>query len=90
VAQKAGLKLVAAHTSTASEWQYYQWRHALLFPAQGKPSAFWSPGQAAQQEPRSMQILMHWARRLYLQRWISRVLDATGLGDNFVFVLQKS
>lgn len=90
VARKAGLKLVAAHTRTASEWQYYQWRHALLFPGAGKRSAFWSPDHVAEQEPRSMQILIHWARRLHLQRWISRLLDAAGLGDNFVFVLQKS
>jgi SAM-dependent methyltransferase len=90
VAQEAGLRLVKARTLTASEWQYYQWRHALLFPPAGRRSAFWSPGQVEVQEPRHMQILIHWARRLHLQRWISRLLDALGLGDNFVFVLQKS
>jgi len=89
VAEAAGLKLISARTVTASEWQYYQWRHALLFPAAGQRSAFWSPGQVPEPEHRVARVLIGLARRLYLQRWISRVLDAVGMGDNFAFVLQK-
>jgi SAM-dependent methyltransferase len=89
VAEAAGLKLVRAATVTASEWQYYQWRHALLFPAVGQRSAFWSPGQAIEPEHRLTRVVIGLARRLHLQRWISRVLDGLGMGDNFVFVLQK-
>ncbi len=90
VAEAAGLKLVSARTTTASEWQYYQWLHSLEFPqAPGQRSAFWSPGQATAPEHERARVLIALARRLHLQRWISRVLDALGQGDNFVFVLEK-
>lgn len=88
VAEKAGLRLVRAETVTASEWQYYQWRHVVLFPKQGRRSAFWSSGD---QEPerRLPRLLIGLGRRFHLQRWISRVLDLLGLGDNHVFILLK-
>lgn len=89
LAEAAGLRLVSARTMTASEWQYYQWRHALLFPAPGQRSAFWSPGQVPEPEHKFARILIGVARRLHLQRWISRILDIAGQGDNFVFVLEK-
>jgi SAM-dependent methyltransferase len=76
VAQEAGLKLARARTVTASEWQYYQWRHALTFPAAGQRSAFWSPGQVPEPERKYARIAIGLARRLHLQRWISRLLDA--------------
>jgi hypothetical protein len=89
VAEGAGLTLSSTRTVTASEWQYYQWRHALLFPAAGKRSAFWSPGQVPEPEQKFARVLIGLARRLHLQRWISRILDVLGQGDNFVFVLEK-
>jgi 2-polyprenyl-3-methyl-5-hydroxy-6-metoxy-1,4-benzoquinol methylase len=34
-------------------------------------------------------VMIGLARRLHLQRWISRILDVLGQGDNFVFVLEN-
>ncbi|HYS45808.1 MAG TPA: class I SAM-dependent methyltransferase [Rhizomicrobium sp.] len=89
VAARAGLKLVKTETATASEWQYYQWRHVSLFPRQGQRSSFWSSGQAPEAEHGYARILIGLGRRLGLQRWISRALDLARLGDNHVFILQK-
>ncbi len=88
VAERAGLAIMSCRTTTPSEWQYYQWRHVLLFPAQGERSAFWSSGEG-RHLPRFWRALIGIARRLRLQAWISRLFDMTGRGDNFVFVLQK-
>jgi SAM-dependent methyltransferase len=90
VAARAGLKLVKMETATASEWQYYQWRHALLFPRPSERSAFWSSGQVPEAEHKFARILIGLGRRLKLQRWISRVLDLLHVGDNRIFVLQKT
>lgn len=87
VARQAGLELVAASTITASEWQYYQWEHVRTFPAPREKSAFWS-GASRAFRPLGDRLVAK-ARRWSLHRWISRLLDALGLGDNFVFVLQK-
>ena len=87
VARQAGLELVTAKTITASEWQYYQWEHLLTFPAPRERSSFWSSGTG--KPSRLGKELAFRARRLSLHRWISRLLDATGFGDNLVFVLQK-
>ncbi len=89
VAEQAGLKLVGAKTVTASEWQYYQWLHAALFPGHGQRSVFWSDGVASRPIPSLLRVIIGVARRLRLQGWISRLLDGLGAGDNFVFVLQK-
>jgi SAM-dependent methyltransferase len=86
-AREAGLELVSAKTITASEWQYYQWEHVLTFPALRERSSFWSDGTG--KASRLGKGLVWRARRLSLHRWISRLLDVLGFGDNFVFVLQK-
>lgn len=88
VARGAGLSVIHCETMTASNWQYYQWRHVLLFPRRGEKSAFWSSGITGTPSliPR---LVIALARRLYLQLWISRLLDFIGLGDNYVFILQK-
>jgi len=86
-AHEAGLELASASTITASEWQYYQWEHILTFPAPRERSSFWSDG--TRKSSRLGRELAGRARRLSLHRWISRLLDVLGFGDNFVFVLQK-
>jgi SAM-dependent methyltransferase len=89
VAESAGLRLERARTTTASIWQYYQWKHVVQFPEQGKRSAFWSAGQVEpKDDPRRERWIAH-ARKWRLHLWISRVLDALGLGDNHVFILRK-
>jgi 2-polyprenyl-3-methyl-5-hydroxy-6-metoxy-1,4-benzoquinol methylase len=89
IAEEAGLRLRSSETTTASEWQFYQWVHIRQFPKRGERSAFWSPGMV---EPKPSKWIDDWiakGHRHHLQRPISRVLDAFGLGDNQVFVLEK-
>jgi len=89
LAREAGLTMVCARTATHSEWQYYQWVHAMQFPERGRRSAFWSPGRVEPKRRRILDFLVDNARRFRLHRPITRVLDALGLGDNHVFILQK-
>jgi 2-polyprenyl-3-methyl-5-hydroxy-6-metoxy-1,4-benzoquinol methylase len=89
VAESAGLKLQSARTTTASIWQYYQWKHVVQFPEQGKRSAFWSAGQVEPKDDPRRERWIARARKWWLHVWISRVLDAVGLGDNHVFILRK-
>lgn len=89
VAEAAGLKLVSASTVTASEWQYYQWRHAECFPAAGQRSAYWDdPAGSVVKQP-FLRMLIGLAYRWKLSVWTSRLFDALGTGDNFVFLFQK-
>jgi SAM-dependent methyltransferase len=89
VARRAGLSLVKSKTITASDWQFYQWRHVLTFPRRGEKSSFWVPGQVPEIPHKFLDGLVDDARRVRLHRWISRVLDMFGVGDNNVFILQK-
>jgi SAM-dependent methyltransferase len=87
VAREAGLKVCAGATRTASDWQYYQWRHAAEFPEPGEKSRFWSFILLPRRTLLSRLIGLSY--RLRLHRLISRLLDGFGVGDNHVFVLQK-
>jgi len=89
VAKRAGLLVEKSETSTASEWQFYQWAHVLQFPERGQRSAFWSPGAVRPKQHKILDKFVHNARRYRVHRWISRVLDIAGLGDNYVFILRK-
>jgi hypothetical protein len=89
VAEQAGLNVEATRTTTASAWQFYQWKHVIQFPAQAQRSAFWSPGQVTPREDRRRERMAQRAWRWRMHIWISRLLDMFGLGDNHVFVLRK-
>jgi SAM-dependent methyltransferase len=90
LAKNAGLVFRRRKIITASEWQYYQWRHILSYPAFGESSDFWAPG-AQNRKPisRMADRLLGQARRFSLQQWISRALDIVRLGDNQLFFLRK-
>jgi SAM-dependent methyltransferase len=89
VARSAGLKLESVRTTTASEWQYYQWVHVMQFPERGKRSAFWSAGSVEPRRHARWDMFIDTARKYRMHRWISRILDFVGLGDNCVFILRK-
>jgi 2-polyprenyl-3-methyl-5-hydroxy-6-metoxy-1,4-benzoquinol methylase len=89
VAERAGLKLESARTTTASAWQYYQWKHVVQFPERGQRSAFWLAGQVEPKDDQRRERLIAGARKYWLHAWISRVLDVVGAGDNHVFILKK-
>ena len=88
VARQAKLALTGVRTITASEWQYYQWRHVATFPQLGEKSAFWCPDDVEARGHRSDRLVRK-ARDRGLHRTISRVLDGLGIGDNRVFFLRK-
>ncbi len=89
-ARRAGLEVVRARTVTASEWQYYQWMHVLQYPPRGEPSGFWSAKGRVRHVSPFLDRSVSQGRRLRLHRYISRLLDVLGLGDNFVFILRKA
>ena len=87
-AKSAGLELVQVKTITNSAWQLFQWYHVLAFPAKGERHSFWSTGSV----PKAgflIRQLVAFGQRFQMHRWISRVLDWAGLGDNHVFILKK-
>lgn len=89
-AEQAGLVMVDAKTLTNSEWLYYQWIHLFSYPNPGEPSTFWLQNQHAVtvRESRIRKILarMH---RTKINHLLTRLFDSIGLGDNYLFVLQK-
>ena len=89
VAEDAGLRLESTRTTTASAWQFYQWHHVVQFPQQGQRSAFWSGGQVTPKQDPRRERWIRGAHKWRAHLWISRTLDALGLGDNHVFILKK-
>jgi 2-polyprenyl-3-methyl-5-hydroxy-6-metoxy-1,4-benzoquinol methylase len=88
-ARQAGLSVVQCRTLAVSQWQLFQWLHAITFPKRGEKSQFWVYGEVPVSKYSFGRILYALARRFHIQRGIARLLDMTGLGDNFVFVLRK-
>jgi SAM-dependent methyltransferase len=89
-AEQAGLVLVETNTITKSEWLQYQWIHLATFPPQSVPSWFWSP------DKRNPSLLVRTVVKLALimhktkiNHLLTRVFDALGFGDNYVFILKK-
>ena len=88
-ARTAGLKIEAVETITSSEWLRYQWAHLLTLPAEGEPSAFWSPHGNRQLAVKVGQKLfdgLHYAR---INQLLTRLFDSLGVGDNYLFLLRK-
>lgn len=88
LAQRAGLQVIRSATITPSEWQFYQWHHALSFPKEGARSDFWSASEG-RRSGRILARLADAAHRWRLHQAISRLLDLFSLGDNRVFLLRK-
>ncbi|NJD54807.1 MAG: class I SAM-dependent methyltransferase [Nitrospirae bacterium] len=89
-AEQVGLVVEKAATITSSEWLHYQWMHLLTYPDMGEPSPFWSPkaGRSpGQQFGLRMLGLFHETR---INHMITRLFDALGTGDNFLFVLRRA
>jgi SAM-dependent methyltransferase len=90
LAQQAGYSIVTLRTITPSSWAQYQWCH--LFPAAvpGQPHPFWN-----ERLPRTFLQRLYWRavtlllHGTYLDHLAYRLLDALGLGDNLVVILEK-
>jgi 2-polyprenyl-3-methyl-5-hydroxy-6-metoxy-1,4-benzoquinol methylase len=88
-ATQAGLQLVKVRTITHSQWISYQWWHVLSRPPIGSPSAFWT---AKATQPFAMARLGRFIslqQRLRINKLVTRMLDALGIGDNRLYFLQK-
>ena len=88
-AKKAGLRFENVRTLTSSEWLHYQWNHALTFPSMGEPSPFWSPKANRVLRDKLIQGILRLLHRTKFNHILTRVLDAFGISDNFLFFLRK-
>lgn len=89
VAQKAGLILEQAKTITNSDWLFLQWNHMLMYPKIGKASQFWGPVGQRSIIKKIMSRVLFVLHRLKFNHILTRVFDALGVGDNYVFVFRK-
>jgi 2-polyprenyl-3-methyl-5-hydroxy-6-metoxy-1,4-benzoquinol methylase len=89
VAEQAGLKVTKIETVTSSAWLLYQWIHLFIYPQPGRPSAFWDT--TAEKSFRVKLLLSATSRihRTKINHLITRLFDALGLGDNYLFTLEK-
>lgn len=88
-ARAAGLEVTRIETITSSEWINYQWIHVLTRPAEGEPSPFWTNRSRRVRETVAIRTLRA-AHRLGFDHALTRLLDAAGVGDNFVVHLRRA
>lgn len=88
-AAAAGLRVVGSHTVTNSAWLGFQWCHLAAPTAPGQPSPFWNRNVPRSLGHRIAFACSAVADRIGLNALLTRLFDACGLGDNFVFVLRK-
>ncbi len=89
-AEQAGLSLERVRTITSSEWLHYQWLHLLTFPAPCTPSSFWSPYAKPDIKAWFIIKILSQVHRTKVNHFITRILDALGVGDNILFFLRKT
>lgn len=89
-AENAGMSLEKIETITPSDWLCYQWIHLLDFPHEGESSSFWNLKSG------NPSILTQMVRKLIVAtklilvpQLITRLVDATGYGDNYIVILTK-
>jgi 2-polyprenyl-3-methyl-5-hydroxy-6-metoxy-1,4-benzoquinol methylase len=88
-AERAGMTLEQARTITSSDWLFYQWLHLLTFPPPGEPSPFWSPKAKRGIGARLMIALLQMMHYTKINHLATRLFDALGMGDNYLFFLRK-
>jgi 2-polyprenyl-3-methyl-5-hydroxy-6-metoxy-1,4-benzoquinol methylase len=88
-AGQAGFVLERKKTITSSEWLYYQWAHLLTFPEMGTPSVFWSPVLKPSLKEKMILKLLYLIHLSKINHLITRIFDAFGVGDNYLFILRK-
>lgn len=89
VAQEAGLVVHSVQTITSSEWLGYQWIHLFCFPVAGESSPFWSPCADRELSIRVLQKLSRVLHYFRINHLLTRFFDRLGMGDNFLFILEK-
>jgi 2-polyprenyl-3-methyl-5-hydroxy-6-metoxy-1,4-benzoquinol methylase len=89
LARQAGLELQRRRTLTHSEWFYYQLAHLADIPPCGTGHPFWKGMPLQTWKARAWAWVAAKARRLQLNKLISRSMDVLGLGDNQLVMLRK-
>lgn len=90
LAEKNGFELESVSTITRSEWIVYQVLHLLNYPPHGEPSAFWAPyNQKRTLVKKILQKIIVATQFILVPQLITRVLDAFGIGDNYLIILKK-
>jgi SAM-dependent methyltransferase len=87
--EKAGMYIEKVSTLTSSEWLFYQWIHLLTFPEMGKPSPFWSPKGIKDLKTKLVFKFLHLMHLTKINHVITRLFDAVGTGDNYLYFLRK-
>lgn len=88
-AEGAGLIVERVRNITSSEWLYYQWIHLLTFPKMGEPSVFWSPRAKPGFKDNVLLRLLAIVHSTKINHVITRLFDALGIGDSYLFFLRK-
>lgn len=88
-ARASGFSLEHCRTVTNSAWIGFQWCHLLAYPKPGVRSAYWNPLEGRSAGKRWGFRLFSLLDRLGVNALLTRIADATGRGDNAVFVLKK-
>ncbi|MGE5329734.1 MAG: class I SAM-dependent methyltransferase [Deltaproteobacteria bacterium] len=89
VAKQAGLSLEKVKTITNSEWLFYQWIHLLTRPNEGQPSAFWTYSKKLSLKKKIIIKFFSLIHKTKVNHLITRLFDAFGIGDNYLFMLRK-
>ncbi|MCF8069586.1 MAG: class I SAM-dependent methyltransferase [Desulfobacterales bacterium] len=88
-AEKAGLEIKKTLTITSSEWLSYQWIHLVLFPKISEPSIFWSNKRPRTLWEKIWLAICRIIHKTKLNHLVTRFFDALGVGDNYLFFLEK-
>jgi 2-polyprenyl-3-methyl-5-hydroxy-6-metoxy-1,4-benzoquinol methylase len=88
-AQNAGLVLERTVTITPSAWLHFQWIHFFTCPPEGKPSVFWVPGSQWSFTQKVLLRALLILHRSKINHLVTRLFDASGLGDNRLYFLRK-
>ena len=88
-AEKAGLNLARMETVTDSYWLVHQLFHLMTRPKMGRPSVYWIPNMKMTSLQKQVFKLIPWVHRSKVNHVITRLFDAVGQGDNYLFFLRK-
>lgn len=89
-AEKTGFTVKFMATVTNSDWLLYQWLHMLFRPDAGTPSVFWSPNHELGSWQKKCFQIINAVHAIKVDNVVTRLFDSFGVGDNYLFVLEKN
>lgn len=87
-AEQAGFELELVRTVTSSEYLHLQWNHMAFRPDPEVRSRFWVP-QTNTRFQKMVFKLLGFVHQVKFNHVVTRVFDALGIGDNYLFILRK-